>query len=532
MTLLSSKKQVVSVLEDVAGTTPSNAMITGTNADVLLNAAEPTFDIDYIDREFLRTTITKLKSIPGQKTGGLSLTFEMLGNSDDTFASGPPAWSKFMEMAGFRLAVVQKALIGADQVTGNLGTPWAADGTSGPLRHGEIITDNAGATARLVGNYHPGERFIWFEAISGAMDVAQEPWSTSETEFDLIGVTAFTSQAGWAWIPVSEPLKQVTTTASVATVAGEVYVGDGGTGTAGSGAVIVVGESQTGSTTIIYRPGSTAPVNNEVFTLATAGGTGDSPITLAADAAETFVQWPTGSTRLNEDGVAVDFVGSRANVSFSFEVNRPVVMTVTTRGIWASDETAGSDLDGAGDTPLLAGSEEVIDPKLWAGYGIAFGINETVAEQDEVFYDTPCLKTLTLDAGVTLTDVRCAGAANGLQEIVGTSRSGTGSLEANATLETEIPWMTTLRSGEVMRLRVDVGGSLATNENSFIFQMPAIQMTGVSSGDEDGILTRSVDFSLNGGVIDNPGATADGNISSTTGDNELLLMYIVNSVAD
>jgi len=529
MTLLSSKKQVVSVLEDVAGTTPSNAMITGTNADVLLNSAEPTFDIDYIDREFLRTTITKLKSIPGQKTGGLAMTFEMLGNSDDTFASDPPAWSKFMEMAGFRLVVLSKVAIGGTQ------TGWPEDGTSGPIRHGEILTDNLGSTARLIGDYHPGQQVLFFEAISGVMDVtgSGEPWTTSETEYSIDVITAFQAQAGWAWVPVSEPLKQIDTTAAVTTVAGEVYVGDAGLGVGGTGAgaVIVIGESQTTTATAVYRPGSTAPVADEVFTNVTPGASGVGSFTADNPTAETFVQWPTGSTRLNEDGVAVDFIGSRANVQFNFEVNRPVTMTVTTRGIWNSDATAGSDIEGAGDTPLLAGSEEVIDPKLWAGYGIAFGINETLTEQDQIFYDTPCLKSLTLDAGVALTDVRCAGAANGLQEIIGTSRSGSGSLEANATLETEIPWMTTLRSGEVMRLRVAVGGNLNTNEDGFIFQMPAIQMTGVSSGDEDGILTRSVDFSLNGAVLNNPGATADGDISSTTGDNELILMYIVNTTA-
>ena len=160
------------------------------------------------------------------------------------------------------------------------------------------------------------------------------------------------------------------------------------------------------------------------------------------------------------------------------------------------------------------------DPKLWAGGAIGMAVNETLVEQDLIAEITPCLKSLSVDAGVTLTDVKCAGSPEGLLEIVGSSKSASGSLEANATIEAEIPWLGTFRSGEVTRLRTHVGGSPATNVGSFIFLLPAIQYTGAASGDSDGIITRNMDFSINAGVINNIGSAKRGLGSSHCGGLE------------
>jgi len=514
MALLTAKKEVVAVTEDIVGSTPSSGDLTSAaNADVLLNSAEPTLDVEFFDREYLRSTISKLKSIPGQKTGGVSMTFEMLGNSDDAFASGVPAWSKFMEMAGFRLVALHKVALDTQ-------TSWSAG--DGPIRHGEIITDTTGGdTARVVGDVHfqSGTGYIYYEPVSGTMDDG-ETWTTSDTELS-VAVDSIQTNCGWAWVPVSEPWKQIDISNPASTVSvGAVYKG------ATSGETLVVAkEASTSATELVYRAGSGTITGGETLNLQS--GSGPATLTVAATTNETFYQWPTGSIRLNEDGVALDFAASRASVSWQFEVNRPVLMTVTTRGRWDSPDT-GSDLDGVGDTPLVGGAPTVVDPKLWAGQATLLGLNETLAEMDEADAMSPCLKTLSVDAGVTLTDVKCANAVDGLKEIVGSSRSASGSLEADATLEAEIPWLTTFRSGEVMRVSVQVGGSSGDPENGFVLQMPAIQYTGASSGDSDGILTRNMDFSVNGAVINNLGATPDGEISSTSGDNEIVLMYITD----
>jgi len=507
MTLLSAKKQVVSIHEAVAGTTPTGAMTDGDNADILINSAEPTFDVEYIDREFLRTTITKLKSIPGQKTGGVTLTTELVGNSDDTFGT-VPAWSKFMEMAGFRLVILDRVNIGTQ-------SGWTAG--SGPIRHGEVITSATGGganTARVIGDVHfqSGSGYLYYEELTGAM-VAAEAWTTSTTNLAFVAGATIETSCGWAWVPVSEPEKFVTIASGTFTE-GNVYEGST------SGQVVVASRSGTSVTRLYFRGGGGIS-NGETLALLTGPGL---DLTVGGSANEAYSAWPTGSIRLNEDGVAVDFVASRANVSFAFEVNRPVTMTFTTRGRWDSADS-GSDLSGVGDTPQIAGSEAVIDPKLWAGQAVGIGVNETLADMDFADNKTPCLKTLTLDAGVTLADVKCAHSPEGLLEIVGSTRSGSGSLEANATYEGDIPWLGTFRSGEVVRLSCQVGGSAGDPTGGFVFQMPAIQYTGAASGDVDGILTRNMDFSLNAGVINNLVNT--GGISSTTGDNELILMYIV-----
>tara|TARA_E500000305_G_scaffold108357_1_gene110551 strand:- start:15465 stop:16991 length:1527 start_codon:yes stop_codon:yes gene_type:complete len=506
MTLLSAKKQVVSIHEAVAGVTPTGAMTNGSNADILLNSAEPTFDVEYIDREFLRTTITKLKSIPGQKTGGVTMTTELVGNATDVFSGGVPAWSKFMEMAGFRLVVLDRVNIGTQ-------AGWTAG--SGPIRHGEIITDTTGGdTARVIGDVHyqSGSGYLYYEALTGTM-TPSEVWTTGTTNFSFVAGATIEASCGWAWVPVSQPEKFVTI-ASGTFVEGNVYEGST------SGQVVVASRDGTSVTRLYFRGGGGLD-NSETLTLIS--GTG-SNLTVGGAANEAYSAWPTGSIRLNEDGVAVDFVASRANVSFAFEVNRPVVMTFTTRGRWDSADS-GSDLNGVGDTPQVAGSEAVIDPKLWAGQAVGIGVNETLADMDFADNRTPCLKTMTLDAGVTLADVKCAHSPEGLLEIVGSTRSGSGSLEANATNEGDIPWLGTFRSGEVVRLSTQIGGAAGDPTGGFVFQMPAIQYTGAASGDIDGILTRNMDFSLNAAVINNLVNT--GGISSTTGDNELILMYIV-----
>jgi len=518
MALLSAKKELVTALEKVAGETTTGDLADAANADILVSTAEPTLDVEFFDREYLRSTISKLKSVPGQLAGGVTATFELQGNDGDSFAAGVPAWTKFMEMAGYRRVAIGRATAAGSASQ----TSWSE--SDGPLRHGEIIEDSVGATARIVGDVPFGQRTFFYEPLSGSVSASNTPWTTSDTEISVVmsGSPAAAGDRGWAWLPVSESLKQLTATGSISVVAGDVYRGDGGAGgAADDGAVIVIAEDSSSSTTVVYRAGSVAPVDGEVFNLAS--GSGPASFTAATPTNEDFKQWPTGSIRLNEDGVALDFVACRGNISFNFEVNRPVTATFTARGRWSTGDS-GESIDGVGDAPLLGGAPEVLDPKVWQGQAIGIGINETISEMHLEAEEVPCLKSMSLDSGVTLTDVKCAASENGLLEIIGSSRSGSGSLETNATVEEEIPWLTTLRSGEVVRLKVQVGGA-PTTVGGLIFQIPGIQYTGASSGDSDGILTRSMDFSLNGAVINNLGATPDGEISSTSGDNELIIIY-------
>ena len=506
MALLSKKKQVVIATERIAGTEYSSGLTTAANADILVDSAEPSFEIDYIDREFLRDTLTKIKSIPGQKTGGISIGVELTGNAGDippidlTDSTGlAPSWSRLMEYSGFRTVILDKVEIASTFATG---------AGLGAIRHGEAITGSGAGLAGsgvVVGDVHEGDKYIFYVR-DGTTAIAGATVTMGDT--GVIATTvAFTPLCGWGWHPVSEATKTFVVTASLSFVKGDVYKGNT------NDAVVVVAVTET-TANPVFRAISGTIGAGEGFTQVT--GTGVGSFTTHATQAEQFVDWPTASFRLNEDGVASDFLGSRCNVAFEFEVNRPVKLNFTSRGRW----------DTSADVAQLSSTATLIDPKLWAGGVTTITPNEGL--EDDMFGDdvTACFKTVSIDMGITLADVKCGHADDGLLEIVGSERSASGSFTVNATAEAQVPWLGAFRSGEVNRLRFQIGGD-ADFEDGFLLQVPSAQTTGASTGDEDGIMTRQIDFSLNAGVIDNLNAgTPDGLAYSTRGDNELILFYI------
>lgn len=487
-------------LEDIAGTTPSSALTTADNANILLLSAEPSFEAEQIDKNYLRTSLTKLKQQVGQKAGGVAATFELAGTALGTFVAGAPTWSKFLEMAGFVRHAVSRVEIGA--ITGGGGST-----KSGPFRKGEAITfSGTGAgTGTVAMDCHSGETYLYFIDDATSATAAADTITATDTGCTATSVGAVEANKGYVWWPTSKVVKQVTVASASASV-GAVYKGGS------SGAVIVVDEALSSGTTLIYRSANeTAIINSEVLSLVS--GSGDSTIAVNASAAEQFVEWPTGSLRLNEDGVYMDFVGSRATASFEFTVNRPVSVTCTTRGLWSA----------VGDTPFITGAApDIVDAPLWGGTAVGLALNEDTSWEllaDEV---SPCLRSLSVDMGVQLADHQCASATDGLLEVLGTGRDATGTLSGDANFEGFFPWLGKLRDGEVIRLRVNVG---STDGNKFIFHMPGIQATSASSGDQDGILTRDISIGLTGGVNDNLDGTPT-TIGTAGEDNEFILMYI------
>ncbi len=493
-------------LEDIAGTTPSSALTTAGNANILLLSAEPTLEAEQIDKNYLRTSLTKLKQQVGQKAGGVAATFELAGTMAGTYAGGAPTWSKMIEMSGFVRHSISRVAIGS--ITGGGG------GKSGPFRKGEIITfsGTGTGTGRVAMDCHSGESHLYFVDIDTSATAAADTITGGDTDCTATSSDAVESDIGWVWWPTSQVTKRITIASSSASV-GAVY--KGGT----SGAVLVVEEAVSSGLELVYKAANeTAIVGGETLTLLS--GTGDATIAVDATPAEAFVEWPSGSVRLNEDGVYMDFVGSRSTASFEFTVNRPVSVTCTTRGLWSA----------VGDTPFITGaSPDIVDAPLWGGTAVGLALNEDTSWEllaDEV---SPCLRSLSIDMGVQLADHQCASATDGLLEVMGTGRDSTGTISGDANFEGFFPWLGKLRDGEVVRLRVNVG---STNGNKFIFHMPGIQATSASSGDQDGLLTRDVSISLTGGVNDNLDASpADGEIGTAGEDNEFIFMYITSDAS-
>ena len=233
---------------------------------------------------------------------------------------------------------------------------------------------------------------------------------------------------------------------------------------------------------------------------------------MAGTTNEGFTKWPSVSLNFNEDGQAIQAVGARGNVAFNFEVNRPATATFTMRGV----------LNSTTDAAQLTGitSDAPSSPPIWQGSAAGWVENETSANTAITAEYLPCLTSLQIDAGVTLADRKCASAATGLVEILGTGRAGTGSIDPEVTLESDIPWLTYAKAGTTARLRVPLG---SVDGNQFTFFMPGVQMDSPSYGDRDGIATHDIPFRLTGGFHHN--ITGGTPLDVFGGDNELVIVY-------
>jgi hypothetical protein len=498
MPLLSKRRQVVAV-EEIVGGTLASGLTSAANAGFVLTDASATLDIEAVERNILRESLTPVKSSPGQQAAGLTLTTEIAGTSAGTFAAGYPLWGRLLEGCGMRVASVRRIAIGA--IAG------------GPFQHGELLdASTAGSGAgRVVIDTHNGATEIYYEVLgttigSGETLTGQSSGATATT-------SSTTTNEGYAFMPVSNVVKQLT----AALTSGTVYKGsliEGAT----SGSRAVVAEDLTAAGALKFYPvRGGAFTGTETLTIIyepTAGSAAGFAVNAAP--AEQFIEFPSLSMRFIEDGQAITVAGARGSVSFNFEVNRPVTASFTFRG----------SLNSTDDQALISGvsADAPASPPIWQGSAIGYSGNETSGLADLADELEPCLTALSLDLGVTLSDRRCAAASTGLEEVLGTARAGTGSMDPEVTLEADIPWLSYLKNGTTTRLRVPVGSS---DGNRFTFFMPGVQFTGQSYGDRDGIATYDLPFNLTGGYHHNVAGSGT-QLDVYGGDNELVLIYFTS----
>lgn len=496
MPLLSKRRQVVAVEETVGGTLASG-LTTASNAGFVLTDASATLDVEAVERNILRESLTPVKSTPGQQAAGITLTTEIAGTSAGTFGT-TPLWGQLLEGCGMKSARFQSVAIGAFT-------------SGGPFQHGELVNGSVAGSGcgRVVMDTHDGATEILIEQI-GATSIASGETITGQSSGAVVAATGAAANAGHYWSPVSNVVKRM----AAAITSGTVYKGS------------LIEGATSGSRAIVERDFSTSgqlyfyPVRGGAFT----GGetlnilyepTAGSAVGFAANAspAEQFHTFPSLSMRFIEDGQAITVAGARGSVSFNFEVNRPVTASFNFRG----------SLNSTDDQALIAGvsADAPASPPIWQGSAIGYTGNETSALAQLADELEPCLTALSLDLGVTLSDRRCAASATGLEEVLGTARAGTGSMDPEVTLEADIPWLSYLKNGTTTRLRVPLG---STDGNRFTFFMPGVQFTGQSYGDRDGIATYDLPFNLTGGFhhnVDGAGELLD----VYGGDNELVILY-------
>jgi len=503
MPLLSKRRQV-SVVKEVTGGTAPSSFPTAAQSGLVLIDATAAIDVENIERNVLRESLTPVKGTVGQQAATFTVTTEIAGANGGAFADGAPLWGEMMQACGYEQVAVKEVLVGAI--------------TNGPFQHGELVTLTTGTMVgapMVVMDAHNGDAKITFKSSDGAaisIPAAAVILGSSSGAGATVTLSGVSTDSGYAWSPISNVEKSVSLVVTVANLlAGSLIQG-----AAGATAVVVedvtFGASAQDVKISPVRGG--AWVNSEAVTvLFKPTGAGVSTVTVGAAAGEAFTKWPSVSLNFNEDGQAIKAVGARGNVAFNFEVNRPATATFTMRGV----------LNSTTDAAQLTGitSDAPSSPPIWQGSAAGWVENETSGNSGTTNEYLPCLTSLQIDAGVTLADRKCASAAKGLVEILGTGRAGTGSIDPEVTLEADIPWLDYAKAGTTARLRVPLG---SVDGNQFTFFMPGVQMDSPSYGDRDGIATHDIPFRLTGGFHHNLGG-AGTLLDTFGGDNELVILY-------
>ena len=501
MPLLTRKKQLVLKEEYSAGVFTGN-LETASDAAMLVFDAQLNPEVELLDRDFIRDSISPLKQAPAQKTASLTFTTEMIGTVAGTFAAGEPVWARILKASGFRSAVTASATIGA----------FAVDG---PFRHGEIVTnDTGGHQARVMHDCHNGDTVIYLEiidasftngAITGGSTGAQATISSLDTEI------------GYTYYPISRTVNTLTVTTTASLAAGDVVEVQTSAG-ASIGRAIVVEAASSGATSVdveFFR-GYASNVGTDTLHKVTAGAPGSSIGTITANA---YSQNSTVSASLFEDGLKTTMNAARAQVVFSAEVNRPMNIQATFQG--RLDTASPSASGGTGDRPMLSGiSYNLTTPPLFESSAMTIARNDSA--NDGLDAIEPCITSISIDTGNNLVQRQCAGADEGLEEFIITGRDGTVSMDPEATLENDFGWLDSLLESEVVRMGFTIGSTLG---NKFYFTMPGLQPTQANSTDRDGVFARDVQMRLTGGDMHNLGG-ASVTIPATGGDNEVVITYL------
>ncbi len=492
MTLLTAKKQLAARVETTAGTDPVGFPVAA-DAETLPAELSVSPEVDAFVRDFVRESATALKANIGKKTGGVDFKADLKGTVLGTHAAGAPNWSKFMQGVGMEEVELESTLIGAI--------------TSGPFRHGELITQAVtAATYTLFMDAHNGATELYLDKDSGTGAPNGTDIWTGQDSGATATPTTVPADEGFGWRPRTDHRKRFDLTGAwgTAPTAGDVISG------ATSGARGIYEADET-TTRIRYRDLRGTFTDGEALDNETSGAT--SIGTLDTPTLESYVYGHPMSQRVFEDGIAVSMNGCRGSLIMEFEVNRPTRLAFGFRGVFSA----------AADIPNFPSiNYDYGTPPLWAGAVSGYADNENVGDVDESDEQDPCIRTLTLDFGVQLADRECASHVGGMIEVIGgNTREGTFSMDPEATPEADIGWLTALRNGQVQRLRLAVGSA---DGNRFSIFLPGLQLEAAPSGDRDGTMTREVTGKLTGGFLNNLVASPT-RLSSIGGDNELVIIY-------
>lgn len=485
MPLFTSKKQLVIKEEDVAGVIPAGSMTDATNATLVLKNASLVPEIESLEQEYLRSGFTASPNQVGAQLAVLEATFDLKGTSLGTVAAGAPNFSPLL-----KAAMMVEEPVTILTLTGGI--------TNGPFLVGDIVTDATTNTARVLKECHNGDTTLYVTPINGTMAVGSVTGSVpsgleASSTIDTAGVN---SNGGFAWTPTSTIEQQITIASATGMDIGDTFRGEN------SGALGRVSRTLTAADTTLYF----LPLNNIPFqdseNLDRLGPTvTDNREIVAASAAQTYVTGHTLSCRLYEDGIGTTAKGMRTNVNINLAVNRPAEFVVSGRGV----------LEAVADLANLTGvSLDLTTAPVWNSSTIAIGSTDKTNVSEDF---APCLEALTYDFGNELSDVFCSSSTTGLREVATVGRTGTGTMDPEATPEGVFPWVGKWQDASLATLDVTVGTTLG---QKFLLSWPGAQITGAPIIDKNGRMARNLAF------------RATGTQRAIVDDNEFTLIYLTN----
>ncbi len=494
--MLNRKRVLALATEDQAGVTPSGSMTDVANMKLAIAEAELDADVEFIEDDVLRNSITATADQPTFKLARLRCNHLFRGPESGTDA---PAFAPLARASGCRQAVADVLRIGAV--------------TSGPFRKGETVV---GGTSSAIGlvllDAYNGDTHVFIETLSGTWAVGGETitgQTTAATATTSAMGGAGSANVGHAWSPVSQceftiSLASVTTAIAI----NSIIVGQ----TSGAIGLLTaaVGGSDTSMRYRLYK--GNFQTGEDVYHI---DGLGSGEVATHASNGETYYQMDSLSARLYKDGTAVSMRGARGNLTIDITIGGHMRFSWEMFGVYVDE------IDIANPTGI---SQEGRTAPLAQQIGMGVGDNTIDNRSGE--HTPDFISAIQLQTGSNINRLISSEAAGGVNQQLITDRSGRGTMNPAATLEADYAWVSQFVAGEPLRMQFQIGSAA---RNSMIIDVPGMVNQEWPDGDNNGIRTRQLQFTLTGGKIDNiSGSPPAGSpeIDALGGDNELVLIYL------
>ncbi len=438
----------------------NTAVATSAGAGLLVTDPVLTIAPESFDRTILQGSLTPVQPISGAIPATMTFRIECAGDTAVT-----PLWYPLVEACGFKLFdPIQIMTIGAV--------------TAGPFVHGELATQaTSGATGIVMMDTYDGNLELVLGSVTGSPD-ATNIWSGAAASATASAV----GSAGGAAFEPADFLEFTMTLDSASVVSSPAIAGTIWENVA-SGCVLSNNEDIPDPTTgtFTFRILNGTPPATGTFT-SISPVAGDNFIYTTP--APILSVLPTVSLGMVQDGRLITLRSARGNVTFSGELGQPMFMDFEMSGVFQAV------VDGLA---FDVTSTSRVPPVLTAA--------TTGIGSDDTDYDTfteefnPCISTMALNFGNTVSPRRCMNDASGIANFAITSRAPTLTFDPELVAEAVFPWVGDFTGSIAFRFQHYWG---ALTDNGFALWAPGCQTVTESIGDRDGIATSEITANLSG----------------------------------